>query len=294
MFERLRANAALRLAAFAAFLALVGGVAALAGAATGSKPSATPGGAMGADGGAMEMAAMSPAAQARTNGLATSAAGYTFAPAQTTLPTGTSPYRFRIVDASGSAVHDFDVDGGVRLHLIVVRRDFVGSPHLHPRLEPSGTWAVPLTLAAPGAYRVYADFEVGGEKTVLGQDLFVPGRFVPKPLAAVSATDSIDGYTVRLARAELHAGKETKLHFLVSRNGRPVPRFETYVGHRGHMVALRDGDLAYSHVHPEPTGEPGEIVFHTALSNAGNYRLFLQFKSGGVVHTAPFTVEVAR
>ena len=60
------------------------------------------------------------------------------------------------------------------------------------------------------------------------------------------------------------------------------------------IVALRDGDLAYSHVHPLPTGAPGEIVFHTELPTAGRYRLFFQFKIGGVVHTAPFTVDVQR
>jgi hypothetical protein len=31
-----------------------------------------------------------------------------------------------------------------------------------------------------------------------------------------------------------------------------------------------------------------------ALSTAGRYRLFLQFKTAGVVHTAPFSVDVRR
>ena len=47
-------------------------------------------------------------------------------------------------------------------------------------------------------------------------------------------------------------------------------------------------------MHPEPDAKVGEIVFHTELPSAGSYRLFLQFKVDGVVHTAPFTVEVAR
>jgi hypothetical protein len=47
-------------------------------------------------------------------------------------------------------------------------------------------------------------------------------------------------------------------------------------------------------VHPEPTGAPGEIVFHTDFATAGKYRVFLQFKRGDIVHTAPFTVEVQR
>jgi hypothetical protein len=290
MLGRLRESAALKLALFAAFLAAVGGIAALAGAATGSKP------ALSADvhGGEMGMAAMSPAAQARANGLASSTAGYTFAPASTTLEQGANSFRFRIIGADGNAVRDFDVDGGVRLHLIVVRRDFVGYQHLHPTLAADGMWSVPLQLAAPGTYRAYADFDVDGQKTVVGYDLFVPGSFTPAALPAVTKQATVDGYRVAIAHDALRAGTETKLHFLVTRDGRPVPSFQTYVGHRGHLVALRQGDLAYSHVHPEPTGRPGEIVFRTELGAAGKYRIFLQFKRGGVVHTAPFTVEVGR
>jgi hypothetical protein len=178
--------------------------------------------------------------------------------------------------------------------LIVVRRDFVGYQHLHPKLAAEGTWSVPLRVAAPGAYRAYADFDIAGKKTVLGYDLFAPGNFEPTDLPAVTTEARVDGYGVALSHEQLRAGQETKLHFIVSRNGRPVPSFETYVGHRGHVVALRQGDLAYSHVHPEPTGRPGEIVFHTALATAGNYRVFLQFKRDGIVHTAPFTVKVGR
>jgi hypothetical protein len=290
MLRLRRESAILRLALFAAVLALIGGIAALAGAATGSKPRAN----AGADGGSMEMAAMTPEAEARANGLASSAGGYTFAPVRTTLNRGDNVFRFRIVDAAGNAVREYDVDGGVRLHLIVVRRDFVGYQHLHPRLGRDGAWSVPLRLDAPGAYRAYADFDVSGDKTVLGYDLFVPGSFAPAGVPAVASHARVDGYSVSVVHDVLHAGKETKLHFLVRRDGRPVPSFQAYVGHRGHLVALRAGDLAYSHVHPEPTGAPGEIVFHTELETAGTYRVFLQFKRDGIVHTAPFTVEVER
>jgi hypothetical protein len=293
MRERVRdLGAPARLAIFAAGLALVGGLAALAGAATGhGRVTAKDA----ADGAEMAMTEMSPAAQSRASGLSSVAGGYTFAPVQTTLTAGKpSTFRFRILDARGRATHAFDVDGGVRVHLIVVRRDFVGYQHVHPKPQPDGSWSVPLTLAAPGAYRAYADFEVGGTKTVLGHDLFVAGAFTPAPLPAVRNTVRADGFEIALTHAVLRANEATKLRFAISRNGQPVQSFDNYVGHRGHLVALRDGDLSYSHVHPEPDAEVGEIVFHTQLPSAGSYRLFLQFKVDGVVHTAPFTVEVAR
>jgi len=280
-----------RLALFAAGLALVGGLAALAGAATGHGRVAV----KDAHGDEMAMTELSPAAQSRASGLSSVAGGYTFAPVRTTLPEGReTAFRFRILDSSGRATHAFDVDGGVRLHLIVVRRDFVGYEHVHPKPQADGTWSVSLTLGAPGAYRAYADFEVGGVKTVLGHDLFVAGAFTPAPLPAVRSAARVGSFEISLTHDALKANKATELHFAVSRQGKPVPSFDDYVGHRGHLVALRDGDLSYSHVHPEPDAKLGEIVFHTDLPSAGSYRLFLQFKVDGVVHTAPFTVEVAR
>jgi hypothetical protein len=51
-------------------------------------------------------------------------------------------------------------------------------------------------------------------------------------------------------------------------------------------VALREGDLAFLHVHPGPDG------FAATFPTAGRYRLFLQFKDAGRVHTVAFTREV--
>jgi hypothetical protein len=69
---------------------------------------------------------------------------------------------------------------------------------------------------------------------------------------------------------------------------------EPYLGARGHLVALRQGDLAYLHVHPLDEAAAGAITFATDFPTAGKYRLFLQFKHRGQVHTAAFTQEVVR
>ena len=63
---------------------------------------------------------------------------------------------------------------------------------------------------------------------------------------------------------------------------------EPYLGAGGHLVALREGDLAFLHVHP---GDHG-VAFDTTFETAGRYRMFLQFKHEGRVQTAAFTREV--
>jgi hypothetical protein len=55
-------------------------------------------------------------------------------------------------------------------------------------------------------------------------------------------------------------------------------------------VALRQGDLAFLHVHPDEDS----LKFMATFPTAGTYRLFLQFKTDGRVHTAAFTQEVSR
>ena len=58
-----------------------------------------------------------------------------------------------------------------------------------------------------------------------------------------------DGYAVRLGAGAVRAGEEAELRFTVTRDGEPVAT-EPYLGAGGHLVALREGDLAFLHVHP--------------------------------------------
>jgi hypothetical protein len=279
-----------RLMLFAALLGVVGAAAVGVGAATrGDSPAPRASG----DGMAMSET-MTPGSQELTSGLSTSAAGFTFEPARTTFALGSSSFRFRIADSHGNARHDFTREGGVRLHLIVVRRDLTGYVHVHPMIQADGSWLVRLNFTKPGVYRAFADFERAGEKTVLGADLFVAGQMTAEPLPSVTNTTTVDGYDVELSAPQLHAGKAAELVFTVTRQGTPVPSFQSYVGMRGHLVALHTGDLSYSHVHPLAANAPGQIGFRTELPSTGTYRLFLQFKIAGSVHTAPFTVKVER
>jgi hypothetical protein len=94
---------------------------------------------------------------------------------------------------------------------------------------------------------------------------------------------------VRLNAGRVRAGREVALEFGVTRDRRAVET-QRYLGARGHLVALRDGDLAFLHVHPDEDS----LAFMAEFPSAGRYRLYLQFKHHGRVHTAEFTQEVSR
>jgi hypothetical protein len=175
------------------------------------------------------------------------------------------------------------------MHLIVARRDLTGFQHLHPTQRADGTWTTPATFADAGSYRLFADFTRDGEARTLATDLRVDGDADLRPLPAPAASTTSDGgETVTLSGAEhLHAGQPATLEFAIERAGEPVA-VEPYLGASGHLVALREGDLAFLHVHPSGDG----VSFETAFPTAGAYRLFLQVKVDGEVRTAAFTVEV--
>jgi hypothetical protein len=221
-------------------------------------------------------------------GLAAAEDGLRLVPAVDTQVLGQErTYRFRILDDEGT-VADFDVEHTKRMHLIVVRRDLVGFQHLHPRMSADGTWQVPLTLDDAGAYRVYADFAVDGDKHTLGTDLFVPGDMQPEPIPAPTRTaDAGHGYTVELTGQPV-AGTESEMTFTIRHDGELVTQVQPYLGARGHLVALRDGDLAYLHVHADEE----RLAFEADFPTPGAYRLFLQFRHAGKVRTAAFTVDV--
>lgn len=192
---------------------------------------------------------------------------------------------FTITGADGHPVTAYDVRHEKRLHLIVVRRDATGFQHVHPTLAADGTWSATVDLT-PGPWRVFADFEpTGGEPRTLGADLLVGGDFAPAGSRADTRTATVDGYTVTLD-GDLAAGGDTVLTPRVTLAGRDVTgELEPYLGALGHLVALRRGDLAYLHVHPEG------LDFHTSVPTAGTYELFLDFQHRGVVRTAHLTLS---
>lgn len=225
-------------------------------------------------------------------GLQISADGYTMVPHTRVTADTELAYAFHIEGPDREVVTDFTPTHDKKLHLIVVRRDLAGFEHVHPRMDSDGMWSVPLDLPeGAGSYRVFADFEpASGEGITLGADLSVTGSYTPQALPKSSRTTTVDGYTVRLD-GKLTPGTSSKLTLHISRDGTPVTDLQTYLAAYGHLVALREGDLAYLHVHPDDTNaQPGpSITFFAEVPTAGNYRLYLDFKHDGVVRTAEFT-----
>ncbi|WP_369032845.1 hypothetical protein [Streptomyces adonidis] len=289
-----------KITGFVAALALVFGAAYGLGSLAGSDDSGTEAGTHAAvevetaEGGGADEAVEVP------EGLQVSAHGYSIDLKTPRIERGRATgIRFAVLDAKGRPVTDYTVEQEKELHLILASRDLTVYRHLHPTRSTDGTWHISVKLPTAGDYRLFADFTPAagdGESLTLGTDLAVAGSYQPQPLPQQVPTSKVDGYTVTL-RGDLDAGSARELTFEVSKDGRPVTDLQPYLGAYGHLVALRAGDLAYLHVHPnseagDPRTKPGPTVSFTATApSAHGYRLFLDFKHEGKVRTANFTVQ---
>lgn len=233
-------------------------------------------------------------------GLSLGLGGYLLSPIEAPARVGeTGELAFQIQDAAGASVTEFTTAHTKELHLIVTRSDGSQFRHVHPVLAAAtGTWTTPWEWAEAGSYRVFADFTPAADNApslTLSRTVQVAGEFTPVAAQPTRVSD-VGGYTVSLD-GDLTAGSASELTVTVSQSGAPVTTLEPYLGAFGHLVALRDGDLAYLHVHaageePAAGATSGPTIrFAAEAPTAGRYLLYLDFQIDGRVHTAEFVLD---
>ena len=197
---------------------------------------------------------------------------------------------FRVVDARGVPVRDYDVEHERRMHLIVVRRDLTGFQHLHPdaarRRHVGDADRAARGRLLPRLRRLLARRR--------GDDARLrPARRRPRgPARAARAGDAPPTRATATRSAWTRAPCTPAARRSCASRSRATAspsQTEPYLGAGGHLVALREGDLAFLHVHPVDG-----LGFMATFPSPGRYRLFLQFKHEGEVRTAAFTQAVGR
>ncbi|MEY4340096.1 MAG: hypothetical protein RLZ14_1946 [Actinomycetota bacterium] len=185
------------------------------------------------------------------------------------------------LEKSGTRVTNFPEAHGARLHTVLVRPDLSDFSHIHPTIADDGSWSV--TVDQPGQWHLVFDTTPDNNPVVVSANLDDETKVEPTPLPAADDDVVVSG---------LHIVR-TGLDFTVTaEDGTPATGLEPYLGMAAHLIAVRDGDLSYVHLHPtmEMTGM---FMFGTKLPQPGTYRLFLQFGLRGDVITVPFTAVQA-
>ncbi|WP_431679762.1 hypothetical protein [Kitasatospora sp. KL5] len=233
------------------------------------------------------------------DGLAAEQAGYRLDLATAQLPGGSpAELRFAVTGPDGAKLTAFQPEQTKPMHFYAIRSDLSGFQHLHPEMAADGTWTAPLTALRPGDWRFYASFvpDAGagrGSGLVLSRTLTVPGSAADTPLPPASGTATADGYTLTVTGSP-KAGAAGELKATVTRDGKPVTDLQPYLGTFAHLTAFHAGDQAFAHLHPQAAeGAAGgpELTFHAELPKAGDWRLHLQFQTGGTLHTAALTLH---
>jgi hypothetical protein len=267
----------------------------------------------GMDQGAKSSAASSPSASeamgdmpgmdhmAAGDGLSDTKDGYRLTSKDTALPSGKeAAYRFTVTGPDGKPVTDFALDQTKRMHFYAIRSDLTGFQHLHPTMAADGAWSADLASLTPGSWRLFASFTPAagsskGKDFVLSRTVTVPGNATKTPLPTPAGSTQVDGYTVTV-KGEPMAGMAHPLTVSITKDGKPVTDLQPYLDTYAHLTAFHEGDAAFAHLHPTTklTGDHGgpDLTFHAELPTSGNWRLFLQFQTGGTLHTAALTLRV--
>jgi hypothetical protein len=236
-----------------------------------------------------------------------------FQPLRVAKP-GATRLSFTIRQPSGSPLTAYRRGPGPHtgVHLIVVRRDLGAIIHRHPPIGADGRIVETIEFPSPGPYRVLVDaYPAKTRNFQLHQDVRVDGTYRPQPLPRFEPVVTREGYRVTLSGPRrLHPIEAAFLTATVTDpQGRPA-RFTPWFGALAHAIFFRAGSLDYFHTHVcgastpgctsilggakvvgRPTA-PGHVRVGVLLPVAGDWRLFLQFKTGGRVITAPFTLRV--
>lgn len=190
--------------------------------------------------------------------------------------TRVATFHFEMTD--GMRVTDLPEVHAARLHVVLVRPDLSGFQHIHPEIAADGSWSV--TLDQPGQWHVVFDASPDGNPVVVSANLDDEVEVPQQPLPEPDDDITVDG--VRLVRKGLD-------FYVTAEDGGPATGLQPYLGMAAHLIAVREGDLSYIHLHPTMEMD-GMFMFGSALPQPGTYRMFLQFMRNDEVVTAPFTV----
>ena len=240
-----------------------------------------------------------------------------FRPAQAVALGKPFELSFRIAKPDGGTLTQYRTGAGPHtgVHLIVVRDDLSTLIHRHPPIAADGTVRQRFVLPTGGRYRVLVDVypRLTGplRNFQLTADLRVSGSAPSGPLPPFRPTQVVDGYRITMHGAgRIRAVAPTFANVTVTDpKGRPA-QFSDWYGALAHAIFFRAGSLDYFHTHvcgaSTPacasvvggapvvgrSTQPGRLGVGILLPVPGTWRLFLQFKPGAHVVTAPFTLTV--
>jgi hypothetical protein len=184
-----------------------------------------------------------------------------------------------------------------KAHLIVVSDDLEFFNHIHPVEVNNGAYAVELVLPSGGKYKLFAEYKPEGyDKTTDVFDFVVSGKSKAEKLYEYKSTvHTGKEYSVKLLNADnLLAGEDQTIIAEFYKDGKKlnINTFDNYLGEKAHAVLISIKDKKFMHVHPMVMDN--KLNLNLNFDKSDLYRLWIQFKINGQVHTADFVVKATQ
>jgi hypothetical protein len=83
------------------------------------------------------------------------------------------------------------------------------------------------------------------------------------------------------------------LQYLFKKNGKTITAsdLKPYLDAPAHIIMIGQKDKEFVHIHP--SSNPDYPIYgHASIGHPGLYRMWVQFQTGDVLHTADFTIII--
>lgn len=181
-----------------------------------------------------------------------------------------------------------------KIHLIIVSDNLDYFSHLHRAKDKNGEYLIETDLPYGGNYKLFAEYKpVDNNKITDSFDLLVAGS--PKSKAVIKSENYIfedQNLSVMLHPVkDLLSGEEFHIPVVIMKDGKElnVANFDNYLGEKAHSVLIETTNYDFLHVHPMVINN--QLNLHMNVDKSGYYRLWIQFKIDGKLHTADFVLE---
>lgn len=181
-----------------------------------------------------------------------------------------------------------------KLHLIAVREDLSWFDHIHPQPEADGSYTISETFPTGGNYILYADYKPTGSSAQTDTlSVHVHGNQHEEIAWQPNHVSETDGYSVSLEHTDSLFSGSVSIPIVIRKAGKALKRtdLEDYLGAAAHIILISVTEKDFLHVHPETT-DAHPVLAHAAIKKPGLYRMWVQFQTQGIVHTADFTIDV--
>lgn len=216
---------------------------------------------------------------------------------QPQTPDAGSPTELVLAFKENEKVVGLDIAHEMKVHLMAISEDLTWFRHIHPVERQDGTYAIKETFPDGGKYLLFTDFKPKGAQSIVNKkEIIVNGTPKAETNLTTKLVSNVDGYTLTLENGkDFKTGRNQSLSVSIDKNGKRLNEqdIEQYLGASAHIVMVSRAQKDFLHIHPV-SNDSYPIYAETQIEQEGLYRIWVQFKIEGKVHTADFTVQVEK